>query len=251
LTTRILSWNVNGIRAACRYGMWESLSKLNPDIICLQETRADLSQAGEIPEEFHVSWNAAAKKGYSGTAIFSRTEPISVRYGLDNEALDQEGRVITAEFNDFILINVYTPNSQRELLRLPYRMQWDEQFRSYVYSCNERKPVIVTGDLNVAHEEIDLANPKTNRRNAGFTDEERAGISRLLGAELLDSFRVFHKGPGHYSWWSQRANARARNIGWRIDYVLIAKALRQQLQQAQIHQEVMGSDHCPVSIDLV
>ena len=247
----LVSWNVNGLRACLRKGGGEWLASCGADVICLQETRALPEQVTLELSGYTPYWNPAQKAGYSGVAIWTREEPVSVRYGLGRPELDHEGRVITLELPDLFVVACYTPNAQRELVRLPYRQNvWDPAFRAHVQQLDREKPVAFCGDLNVAHREIDLANPKQNRRNAGFTDEERAGFDALLEAGFLDSFRVFEPGGGHYSWWSNRKGVRERNIGWRIDYFLVSERLRPRLQEAAIHPEVMGSDHCPVSIRL-
>ena len=229
----------------------EFFTAADADIFCLQETKL---QAGQIEMElpgYHQYWNYAEKKGYSGTAIFTKQEPIDVRYGIDIEEHDKEGRVITLEFTDFYMVDVYTPNSQNELARLDYRMTWEDAFRDYLCELRKTKPVIVTGDMNVAHEEIDLKNPKSNRRNAGFTDEERGKMSELLASGFIDTFRYFYPDLTEvYSWWSYRFKARERNSGWRIDYFLVSEELKDRLEDAKIHTEVTGSDHCPVELDL-
>jgi len=256
--TKFISWNVNGIRAAIRKGFIDFIDKYNPDILCIQETKARPEQVEmDLPQYIHQFWNSAEKKGYSGTAIFSKIEPIEVINGLDIPIHDSEGRVITLEFLDYYLINVYTPNSKRDLTRLPYRCKkWDPDFLDYVCYLEELKPVIFCGDLNVAHNEIDLANPKTNKTtisspgNAGFTDNEREGFDNILQRGYIDTYREFSSEPGSYSWWSYRANARERNIGWRIDYFCLSPKLRSALQNAAILPEVMGSDHAPVLMEL-
>jgi len=249
--TRILSWNVNGIRAAIKNGLWDFTAKEKPDILCLQEVRSRREDAGKIPPEFHVAWNDASKKGYSGTAILSREKPLNLAFGLGSYLSDDEGRVITAEFPEFFVVCVYTPNSQNELRRLDYRTrEWDPAFRLYLTELKKQKPVIATGDFNVAHQEIDLANPKTNRHNAGFTDEERKTFSELLDSGFHDSFRLKDNAPHRYSWWSYRAGARQRNVGWRIDYCLTDTALLPSVANAEILSSVMGSDHCPVGVVL-
>ncbi|MFV1995171.1 MAG: exodeoxyribonuclease III, partial [Verrucomicrobiales bacterium] len=247
---KMLSWNVNGLRAAQKHGFLDVISKRNPDVICLQETRAtpDVVDLGFIDEHYHALWNCAEKKGYSGTAVFTREKPLSHRLGIGSRMHDREGRVITLEYPDFHLVNVYTPNARRELARLDYRQKWDRAFLSYLKRLEKKKPVVFCGDLNVAHQEIDLANPKSNRRNAGFTDQERAGFGRILEAGFLDSFREFESGPEHYSWWSYRSGARARNIGWRIDYWLVSEKLRSRMKASRILPQIMGSDHCPVEL---
>lgn len=251
---KLVSWNVNGIRATLGKGLPEFVAAGRPDILCLQETKARPEQV-ELPLEFagyHAHWNAADKPGYSGVAVFSREEPLAVTHGMQIDEHDREGRVITLEFADFNLVNVYTPNSQNELRRLPYRMEWDEAFRLYLLSLGTGgKPVIFCGDLNVAHQEIDIARPKENRRNAGFSDEERAGFTSLLASGFIDSFR--HRYPDKkdaYSWWSYRANARQNNIGWRIDYFGLSSSLADRVKDAAILPEVTGSDHCPVTLTL-
>lgn len=246
---KILSWNVNGIRAAQKKGFAEFMAENNPDIICLQETKARPEQVALDLPEYHQYWNSAEKKGYSGTAIFTREKPISVKNDMDIPEHDTEGRVIAAEYSDYYLVTVYTPNSKRGLLRLDYRSQsWDPDFLAYMKELEKKKPVIFCGDLNVAHTEIDLANPKSNRKNAGFTDEERAAFDNILAAGFIDTFREFESGGGHYTWWSYMGGARARNVGWRIDYFCISPTLRPRLQSAFILPDVMGSDHCPVGI---
>ena len=248
---RFISWNVNGLRACCEKGFRESFRALDADFFCLQETKM---QAGQLDLEFdgyRSYWNYAEKKGYSGTAIFSRHEPLSVSYGMGIEEHDHEGRVITLEMPDFYLVNVYTPNSQDELARLDYRMRWDDDFRSYLLGLEKSKPVAVCGDMNVAHKEIDLKNPATNRRNAGFTDEERGKFSELLDSGFTDTFRYFYPdAEGVYSWWSYRFRSRERNTGWRIDYFLVSEGLKNRLAGASIHNGILGSDHCPVEMDL-
>jgi exodeoxyribonuclease III len=250
---RLISWNVNGVRSALSKGLLDFMTADRADVFCFQETKATAEQVQEVawPKGYHAFWNPAQKKGYSGTAVFSRERPESVSFGLGIDEHDREGRVITLEFADFNLVNVYTPNSRRGLTRLEYRTGlWDRAFRDYVLRLNLHKPVILCGDLNVAHTEIDLANPKANVRNAGFTIEERESFGQLLAAGFLDSFRQFEPGPGHYSWWSYRNSARARNIGWRIDYFCVSAALGGRLKSAFIRPEVPGSDHCPVGLIL-
>ncbi len=251
---RLVSWNVNGLRAVIGKGLPE-IFRANPaDIWCLQEIKATPDQVdASFLEEFgyKAHWNSAEKKGYSGVAVFTRVPPLAVHKGLGMPEHDQEGRVLTLEFDDFFLVNVYTPNAQDELRRLPYRMEWDRAFLKHLLALEQqRKPVVFCGDLNVAHQEIDLARPKENRFSAGFSDEERAGFSAIMNAGFLDTFREFEKGPGHYSWWSFRGGARSRNVGWRIDYFGISSALRPRLQAAGIWPEIQGSDHCPVWMDL-
>ena len=256
--TKLISWNVNGIRAVIKKGFLDFIEKYNPDILCLQETKARPEQVElDLPEYPYKYWNWAEKKGYSGTAIFSKIEPIDVSDGLDISKHDSEGRVITLEYEKYHIVNVYTPNSKRELTRLPYRLnEWDPDFLNFVCSLEKTKPVIFCGDLNVAHTEIDLANPKTNKTtksspgNAGFTDEEREGFDNILSKGFIDTFRKFNSGSGHYSWWSYRANARERNIGWRIDYFCLSPQLSSQLHNSIILPEVMGSDHAPILMEL-
>ena len=248
---KLISWNVNGFRAILKNGFNDFVQFVNPDIICLQETKVHPSQININLNCYHQFWNAAERRGYSGTAIFSKAEPQALTYGLGISHHDKEGRLITAEFMDYFLVNVYTPNSKRGLLRLDYRtQQWDPDFFTYIKMLEKNKPVVVCGDLNVAHKEIDLANPRQNRRNAGFTYEERASMDRVIEAGFIDTFREFEKGPGHYSWWSYIGRAREKNVGWRIDYFLISPELRPRLQNAFILPEVTGSDHCPVGIIL-
>ena len=256
--TKLISWNVNGIRAAIRKGFIQFVEEYKPDILCLQETKAWPEQVElDLPQYLHQFWNSAEKKGYSGTAVFSKIKPVDVTYGLDIPVHDNEGRVITVEFADYYLVNVYTPNSKRDLTRLPYRYKkWDPDFLDYVCSLEKSKPAIFCGDLNVAHMEIDLANPKTNKTtksspgNAGFTDKEREGFDNILKRGYIDTFREFNTKGGYYSWWSYRANARERNIGWRIDYFCLSLKLRPALKNAVILPEVMGSDHAPVLMEL-
>lgn len=247
---KFVSWNVNGIRAAQKKGLESSLTKIDPDWICLQETKAEPEQVSLNLEDYpHKFWNSALKKGYSGTAIFTKNKPLECSYGLGEDSLDQEGRVITLEYDKFYLVNVYTPNSKRELLRLDYRInQWDFHFRKYIKKLNQNKTVIVCGDFNVAHTEIDLANPKTNTKNPGFTPDERDSFTKLLDNGLIDTFREKEKGPNHYSWWTYKSSARERNIGWRIDYFLMSKKTKEAIVDAKIHPEIHGSDHCPVSL---
>ncbi len=248
---KLISWNVNGIRAVLRKNFLDFLADEKPDILCLQETKATPDDVEQLwPATYATWWNSAEKKGYSGTAIFTLERPVSTSKGMGKAEHDAEGRVLTAEFKSFYLVNVYVPNSKRDLSRLGYRQEWDREFLAYLKKLERSKPVIFCGDLNVAHTEIDLTNPKANVRNHGFTVEERAGFDAFVNAGFVDSFREFEKGGGHYTWWSQMSNARARNIGWRIDYFLVSKALRPRLQKAFILPKVMGSDHCPVGIRL-
>lgn len=246
---KFISWNVNGLRACVGKDFMEDFEKLDADFFCLQETKLQEGQiALELPG-YHQYWNYAKKKGYSGTAIFTKHEPLSVTYGLGIEEHDQEGRVITLEYEDFYMITVYTPNSQNELARLDYRMEWEDAFRAYLTGLAEKKGVIVCGDMNVAHKEIDLKNPKSNRKNAGFTDEERSKMTELLESGFVDSFRFFYPDQeGIYSWWSYRFQARAKNAGWRIDYFLVSDAIKERMKGAKIHTDIMGSDHCPVEL---
>lgn len=248
---KLISWNVNGIRACLTKGFEERFQELDADIFCLQETKCQQGQVKlELPG-YYQYWNYANRKGYSGTAIFTKKEPISVFNGMGIEEHDKEGRVITLEFEDFYMVTVYTPNSQSELRRLEYRMQWEKDFLSYLLNLQEKKPVIVCGDLNVAHKDIDLKNPKTNRNNPGFTDEERACFSTMLESGFVDTFRYFYPDiEGAYSWWSYRFKAREKNAGWRIDYFLVSPVLASKLDDAKIHSGIMGSDHCPVELTI-
>ena len=248
---KLISWNVNGIRACLNKGFKDFFEEIDADIFCIQETKC---QKGQIDLEFdgYTSyWNSAEKKGYSGTAVFTKIKPLNVTYGIGIEEHDKEGRVITLEFEDFYLVNVYTPNSKRELERLDYRQIWEDEMRKYLLKLNENKPVVMCGDLNVAHKEIDLKNPSSNRRNAGFTDEERNKMTELLNAGFLDTFRYFYPDKtGEYSWWSYMRKARENNAGWRIDYFIVSKSMEKRLKDAKIYQEVMGSDHCPVGLEI-
>ena len=246
---KLISWNVNGIRACVGKNFMEFFNEVDADIFCLQETKLQENQIDLKLEGYYQYWNYAKKKGYSGTAIFTKKEPISVTYGIDIEEHDQEGRVITLEFEDFHMVTVYTPNSQNELKRLDYRMKWEDDFREYLKKLDKIKPVIVCGDLNVAHKEIDLKNPKTNRKNAGFTDEERNKFTELLEVGFVDTFRYFYPDEENiYSWWSYRFKAREKNAGWRIDYFCASEKLKDRLVDAKLHTEVLGSDHCPVEL---
>ena len=247
---KLFSWNVNGLRACMNKGFADFLAEYAPDIICLQETKMQREQADFVFLGYEEFWNSAEKKGYSGTAIFTKQNTLNVTYGLGIAEHDKEGRVITAEFADFYLVTVYTPNSQRGLARLDYRMQWEVVFREYLERLDAQKPVIVCGDLNVAAEEIDLKNPKTNRTNAGFSDEERAKFRELKAAGFVDTFRYLHPEEVKYSWWSYMFKAREKNAGWRIDYFLVSERIKDKVQTAAIHNEVFGSDHCPVSIEV-
>ena len=246
---KFISWNVNGIRACLTKGFMDFFNKEDADIFCLQETKVQAGQVELDLKGYHQYWNYAEKKGYSGTAVFTKQEPLSVRYGLGIEEHDKEGRVITLEFSDFYFITVYTPNSKTELERLDYRMVWEDEFRKYMKDLEKEKPVVVCGDLNVAHKEIDLKNPKTNRQNAGFTDEERNKFTELMDAGFIDTFRYFYpEQEGIYSWWSYRFKAREKNAGWRIDYFLTSASMKERLVSAKIHTEILGSDHCPVEL---
>lgn len=247
---KFISWNVNGLRACVGKEFEQQFKDLDADFFCLQETKM---QAGQLDLSFpgyESYWNYADKKGYSGTAIFTKHKPLNVTYGIGIDEHDHEGRVITLEMDDFYLVTVYTPNSQDGLRRLDYRMKWEDDFQAYLHKLDEKKPVVVCGDMNVAHQEIDLKNPKTNRKNAGFTDEEREKMTQLLGNGFIDTFRTLYPEQVTYSWWSYRFRAREKNTGWRIDYFLISERLRDRLEDAKIHTEIMGSDHCPVEVDL-
>ena len=248
---KLISWNVNGLRACLSKGFEDFFNTADADIFCIQETKMHPDQAEIGLIGYEKYWNSAVKKGYSGTAIFTRIAPLSVTYGLNIEEHDQEGRIITLEFENFFLVNVYTPNSKRELLRLDYRMRWEDEFRTYLIALDQSKPVIICGDINVAHQEIDIKNPKTNRRNAGFTDEERDKMTALLEAGFTDTFRhIYPDKIDAYTWWSYMMNARARNIGWRIDYFLVSNTLKEAIKEATIYPDVMGSDHCPIGLEI-
>lgn len=248
---KLISWNVNGLRACIGKGFLSYFNDVEADIFCVQEIKLQEGQVELELEGYHQYWNYAVKKGYSGTAIFSKQQPIKVTYGMGIEEHDQEGRVITAEYDNFYLVTVYTPNSQSELARLSYRMDWEQCFLSYLKKLEEKKPVIFCGDLNVAHKEIDLKNPKSNRKNAGFSDEEREKFTNLIEAGFIDTFRYFYpEKEGIYSWWSYRFNARAKNAGWRIDYFMVSEILKDKLQSASIHDSITGSDHCPVELKI-
>ena len=248
---KLASWNVNGLRACMNKGFLDSFAAINSDIFCLQEIKLQEGQIHLDLEGYQQYWNYAVKKGYSGTAVFTRLNPLSVQYGLGQPEHDREGRVLNLEFEDFYLVNVYTPNSQRGLARLEYRMEWEDVFREYLKELDSKKPVIICGDLNVAHKEIDIKNPASNRKNAGFTDEERAKLTELLDQGFVDSFRHFYPDKKDaYSWWSYFSNARERNIGWRIDYFLVSDRLKESLTDAAILSEIIGSDHCPVTLEL-
>ena len=246
---KLISWNVNGLRATVNKGFVDVFKELDADIFCLQETKLQEGQIELNLDGYYDYWNYAEKKGYSGTAVFTKHKPLSVTYGLDIEEHDKEGRVITLDYEDFFLVNVYTPNSKRELLRLDYRMVWEDDFRKYLLNLRENKPVIICGDLNVAHKEIDLKNPKTNRKNAGFTDEERDKMTELLSAGFIDTFRYFYpEKEDAYTWWSNFSKARERNIGWRIDYFITSSSFEKSLIDAVIYPEIYGSDHCPIGL---
>ena len=248
---KLISWNVNGIRACLTKGFADFFNDINADIFCIQETKCQQGQVELEFEGYKSYWNSAEKKGYSGTAIFTKIEPISVNYGIGIEEHDKEGRVITLEFEKFYMVNIYTPNSKRELERLDYRQIWEDEIRKYLLKLNELKPVIMCGDLNVAHKEIDLKNPKTNRRNAGFTDEERNKMTELLEIGFIDTFRLLYPNKEEaYSWWSYMGHAREKNVGWRIDYFIVSNDLKNKVKDAKIYPEIMGSDHCPVGLDI-
>ncbi len=248
---KLMSWNVNGLRAVFRKGFDKQFETFNADILCLQEIKMQEGQLDFFPEGYHTYYHYAERKGYSGTAIFTKEKPLSVAYGLGIEKHDTEGRLITLEFEDFYLVNSYTPNSQQKLKRLDYRMEWEDDLRAYLKDLDQKKPVILCGDLNVAHNEIDLSNPSNNRRNPGFSDEERQKMTELLEAGFIDSFRYFYPdAKDRYSWWSYRTAARTRNVGWRIDYFIVSEKLKDRMIDADILDEVMGSDHCPVLLEL-
>ena len=248
---KLISWNVNGLRACVGKGFLDYFKEQQADIFCLQETKLQEGQIELELDGYHQYWNYAEKKGYSGTAIFTKEKPISVHYGIGIEEHDKEGRVITLEFEKFYMITVYTPNSQEKLARLDYRMKWEEDFKNYLLELDKKKSVIVCGDLNVAHKEIDLKNPKTNRKNAGFSDEEREKMTKLLESGFVDSFRYFYPNKTDiYSWWSYRFSARAKNAGWRIDYFLVSDRIKENMKGAEIHTEILGSDHCPVLLNI-
>jgi exodeoxyribonuclease-3 len=248
---KLISWNVNGIRACLKKGFMDFFNEENADIFCIQETKMQEGQAEIIAEGYSQYWNYAEKKGYSGTAVFTKQKPLNVTYGLNIAEHDTEGRVITLEFDEFYLVTVYTPNSKEKLARIDYRMKWEDDFRAYVMDLDKSKPVIICGDLNVAHEEIDLKNPKTNRKNAGFSDQERSQMTNLLSSGFVDSYRHFYPDKeGVYSWWSYRFKAREKNAGWRIDYFLVSERFAKNLKSANINTDIFGSDHCPVSIEI-
>ncbi len=248
---KLISWNVNGIRACVNKGFKDFFKEINADIFCIQETKCQIDQIELEFEGYKSFWNSAEKKGYSGTAIYTKEKPISVKYGIGIEQHDKEGRVITLEFKNFFMVNIYTPNSKRGLERLEYRQVWEEKIRKYLLDLNKIKPVIMCGDLNVAHNVIDLKNPKTNRRNAGFTDEEREKMTQLLESGFTDSFRYLYPDKKEaYSWWSYMGRAREKNVGWRIDYFIVSKNIESKIKEAKIHSEIMGSDHCPVELEI-
>ena len=248
---KFISWNVNGLRACVGKNFMDFFNEAEADIFSIQETKLQEGQIDLDLPGYYQYWNYAEKKGYSGVAVFTKTEPLSVSYGLGIEEHDKEGRVITLEFEDFYYVTCYTPNSQNELARLDYRMEWEDAFRNYISELDKKKPVVLCGDLNVAHNEIDLKNPKTNRKNAGFSDEERGKFTELLGAGFIDSFRYFYPdAEGIYSWWSYRFKAREKNAGWRIDYYVVSERFKDRMVDAKIHTEIMGSDHCPVELDI-
>lgn len=248
---KLISWNVNGLRAAMGKGFMDTLAQLDADAFCLNETKLQPGQIELDLPGYHQYWNSAEKKGYSGVAVFTRQEPLSVRYGIGADEFDHEGRVLTLEMPQFYLVSCYTPNSQDGLKRLEYRMRWEDAFLSYLKSLEREKPVVLCGDLNVAHQEIDIKNPKSNRMNAGFTDQEREKMTRLLNAGFVDTFRALHPDEtGAYSWWSYRFHARENNAGWRIDYFIVSESLREHVREAAIHPEIFGSDHCPVELVL-
>lgn len=247
----LISWNVNGLRAVYKKGFEDFFKQIDADIFCIQETKMQEGQFEIDLPNYNIYMNSAVKKGYSGTAIFTKIKPISVSYGIGIEEHDQEGRVITLEFDKFFLVNVYTPNSQRELTRLEYRMKWEDDFRKYLKNLDKVKPVIMCGDLNVAHNEIDLKNPKQNRKNAGFTDEERGKMTELLSSGFIDTYRALYPEQiDAYTWWSYMANAREKNIGWRIDYFITSESLKDKIKDAKIYSSIMGSDHCPVGLEM-
>ena len=248
---KLISWNVNGIRACIKKGFEDFFEEIDADIFCIQETKCQEGQVELDFKGYKSYWNSAERKGYSGTAIYTKKEPISVRYGIGIEEHDKEGRVITLEFENFYMVDIYTPNSKRELERLDYRMIWENEVRNYLLDLNKNKPVIMYGDLNVAHEEIDLKNPKTNRRNAGFTDEERGKMTELLKSGFTDSFRyLYPEKEDAYSWWSYMGRAREKNVGWRIDYFIVSDNLKTRIKEAKIYPEIYGSDHCPVGLEI-
>lgn len=249
MSKKLISWNVNGLRSCMGKGFMDFFDSVDADIFCLQEIKLSEGQIEWNKENYYLYWNYAEKKGYSGTAVFSKEKPLSVKYGIGIDEHDHEGRVITLEFENFYMVTVYTPNSQRELTRLEYRMKWEDDFRNFLNDLRKTKPVVVTGDMNVAHKEIDLKNPKTNRKNAGFTDEERQKMTELLDSGFIDTFRYFYPdAEQRYSWWSYMFKSREKNVGWRIDYFLASKELEDRLISAEIHDKVLGSDHCPIEL---
>lgn len=249
MSKKLISWNVNGLRSCMGKGFMDFFDSIDADIFCLQEIKLSEGQIEWNKENYYSYWNYAEKKGYSGTAVFSKEKPLSVKYGIGIDEHDHEGRVITLEFENFYMVTVYTPNSQRELTRLEYRMKWEDDFRNFLNDLRKTKPVVVTGDMNVAHKEIDLKNPKTNRKNAGFTDEERQKMTELLDSGFIDTFRYFYPdAEQRYSWWSYMFKSREKNVGWRIDYFLASKELEDRLISAEIHDKVLGSDHCPIEL---
>ena len=248
---KLISWNVNGIRACLNKGFEEFFKQINADIFCIQETKCQIDQVDLKFDGYFSYWNSAEKKGYSGTAIFTKKEPKSVTYGIGIEEHDKEGRVITLEFEDFYMVNIYTPNSKRELERLEYRQIWEDEIRKYLLELNNKKPVIMCGDLNVAHEEIDLKNPKTNRHDAGFTDEERSKMTELLNSGFTDTFRFLYPNRENaYSWWSYMGHSREKNVGWRIDYFIVSNSISKNIKEAEIYNNILGSDHCPVGLEI-
>ena len=247
---KLISWNVNGIRACLNKGFMDFFKNMDADIFCIQESKCQEGQVEVVFEGYNTYWNYAEKKGYSGTAIFCKNKPINIKYGIGIEEHDKEGRVITLEFEKFYMVTIYTPNSKRELERLEYRQIWEDEVRKYLIELNKNKPVIMCGDLNVAHQEIDLKNPKTNRRNAGFTDEERNKMTELLNSGFTDTFRYTYPNKVEYSWWSYMGHAREKNIGWRIDYFIVSDSIRKKIKDAKIYTEIMGSDHCPVGLEI-
>lgn len=248
---KLISWNVNGLRAVYKKGFEDFFNSINADIFCIQETKMQEGQFEFELQGYSIYMNSAVKKGYSGTAVFTKLKPINVTYGIGIEVHDQEGRVITLEFDKFFLVDVYTPNSQRELTRLEYRMKWEDDFKNYLKKLEKTKPIIMCGDLNVAHNEIDLKNPKQNRKNAGFTDEERGKMTKLLEAGFIDTYRYLYPNQENaYTWWSYMANAREKNIGWRIDYFIVSDKLKERIKDAKIYSDIMGSDHCPIGLEM-
>lgn len=248
---KFVSWNVNGIRACVKKGFLEYFQEVDADIFCIQESKLQEGQIDLELKNYHQYWNYALRKGYSGTAVFTKKEPLSVRYGVGENDSEEEGRIITLEFENFYLVNVYTPNSQRDLARLSYRLEWEDQIRTYLEELDQTKPVIFCGDLNVAHQEIDLKNSRSNKGNSGFTEEERGKMTTLLGTGFVDSFRyLYPETEGSYTWWSYMAKVRERNIGWRIDYFIVSDKLKDSIKEAQIHCDVMGSDHCPIVLEM-